>query len=105
MLLELFREYYKFREEAEDKIVASVEEMIEKANQLNKWLLEKAQIKRMKSDAYSSSQKDTIPSSAKDMHLDFLKTPETNQTTTRSTYSPAPKNPQPYGRKIDHSPK
>lgn len=84
--------------------MASLEEMIEKANQLNKWLLEKAQIKKMKSDAYSNSQKDTIVASGKDIHLDFLKTPETNQT-TRSTYSPAPKNVQTYARKIDHSPK
>jgi flagellar biosynthesis/type III secretory pathway chaperone len=49
--------------------------MIEKANQLNKWLLEKAQIKKMKSDAFSSSQKETIVASGKEFHLDFLKTP------------------------------
>lgn len=82
----------------------SLEEMIEKANQLNKWLIEKAQNKKMKSDAFSMSQRDSVISS-KEMQLEFLKTPDTHLTTPRSTFSPNNKVNSVNKRRIDHSPK
>jgi hypothetical protein len=84
--------------------MSSLEEMIEKANQLNKWLIEKAQNKKMKSDAFSMSQRDSVISS-KEMQLEFLKTPDTHLTTPRSTFSPNNKVNSVNKRRIDHSPK
>lgn len=79
--------------------------MILKTNQLNKWLIEKVNTKKMKSDTYSMSQKGSIISHSKDINLDFLKTPETNQTTPRSTFSPNNKLNSASKKRIDHSPK
>jgi hypothetical protein len=75
--------------------------MIIKTNELNKWLLEKAQIKRLKSEVYSRSHKESIASPEKGFTFQFLKIPDSH--TNRMTFSPNPKH-NPYKRSSDLSP-
>lgn len=77
--------------------------MIEKTNNLNKWLLEKAQVKSMKSEVCSLQQKDSIFKSEKGFTLQTLKMPENNHN-YRFTFSPSTKHTQGDSRKANLSP-
>lgn len=76
--------------------------MILKTNELNKWLLEKAQIKKLKSEVYSISNKESIVTPERAFTYQFLKTPEPHS--NRLTFSPGTKHMQTYRRKTDMSP-
>jgi hypothetical protein len=53
--LELFTDYYQFKEESDKKIIDTVDSMTMKAHELNNWIIEKAQIKKkLKTGGYSS---------------------------------------------------
>lgn len=81
----------------------NLNEMIDKTNSLNKWLLEKAQVKSMKSEVFSINQKDSIFKSEKGFTLQSLKLPE-NSHNYRFTFSPSTKHTQGEGRKVNLSP-
>jgi hypothetical protein len=76
--------------------------MILKTNDLNKWLLEKAQIKRLKSEVGTISNRDRMTTPEKPFAFQFLKPPENHS--NRMTFSPGPKHTQTYKRSSDLSP-
>lgn len=103
-LLDLFNEYYRYKEEADQRILSSLDSMIQKTNELNKWLIEKAQIKKMKSEVQSLSQRDSLLTPDRgNFAFQFLRVPE-NHINNRLTFSPSTKHTQTYKRNVELSP-
>lgn len=57
-MLDLFTQYYEFKEESDKKIIGTIDSMTSKAHELNQWIIEKAQERKKSRTTFSTIRKD-----------------------------------------------